>query len=174
MMGVGVPATEGSAPSAIGTSGTIRGYAAIFGETDQSGDAIEPGAFAASLFRRGAAGIRMLWQHDVARPVGTWRTVREDRTGLYVEGELALRTDAGREAAGLIAAGALDGLSIGFRTQLARRGIGATRRRLVTIDLWEISLVTFPMQDRARLLPAHRLSPARQAGPAAERPPAFG
>ncbi|MCB8836103.1 HK97 family phage prohead protease [Aurantimonas sp. VKM B-3413] len=131
---------------------TIRGYAALFGETDQAGDAIEPGAFAASLRGRGASGIRMLWQHDVARPVGIWRVIREDRTGLYVEGDLALGTTSGREAAGLVAAGALDGLSIGFRTKLARRGIGPTRRRLVTIDLWEISLVTFPMQERARLI----------------------
>ncbi|MCC4296540.1 HK97 family phage prohead protease [Aurantimonas coralicida] len=133
--------------------GAIRGYAAIFGETDLAGDVIEPGAFAASVLRRGMAGIAMLWQHDPGRPVGRWHHVREDRTGLYVEGALALATAAGREAAGLIAAGALDGLSIGFRTRLARRGTGAgaARRRLVTIDLWEVSLVTFPMQERARL-----------------------
>ena len=104
---------------------------------------IERGAFAASLMARGASGIRMLWQHDPARPVGRWTSIREDRTGLYVEGVLALDTQAGREAPGLIAAGALDGLSIGFRTKLARRGSGGARRRLVTVDLWEVSLVTF-------------------------------
>ena len=144
--------------------GAIRGYAAIFGETDLAGDIIEPGAFAASVLRRGMAGIAMLWQHDPGRPVGRWYHVREDRTGLYVEGALALATAAGREAAGLIAAGALDGLSIGFRTRLARRGAGTARRRLVTIDLWEVSLVTFPMQERARLL-AGVASAADHAGP---------
>lgn len=133
-------------------SGRLRGYAAIFGDTDLAGDVIEPGAFTASVVTRGAPGIRMLWQHDPARPVGTWTLIREDRTGLYVEGRLALRTQAGHEAAELIAAGALDGLSIGFKTKLARRAVGPVRRRLVTIDLWEISLVTFPMQERARLM----------------------
>ncbi len=132
-------------------SGRLRGYAAIFGDADLAGDIIEPGAFTASVVTRGSSGIRMLWQHDPARPVGTWTLIREDRTGLYVEGRLALRTQAGHEAAELIAAGALDGLSIGFKTKLARRAVGPVRRRLVTIDLWEISLVTFPMQERARL-----------------------
>lgn len=131
--------------------GTIGGYAALFGVPDMAGDVIEPGAFLASLARRGPTAIRMLWQHDPARPVGRWTAIREDRRGLYAEGALSLSTDAGREAAGLIADGALDGLSIGFRAKLARKGAGTARRRLVTIDLWEISLVTFPMQERARL-----------------------
>ena len=149
--------------------GAIRGYAAIFGETDLAGDIIERGAFAASVLRRGMAGIAMLWQHDPGRPVGRWHHVREDRTGLYVEGALALATAAGREAAGLIAAGALDGLSIGFRTKLARRGAGTARRRLVTIDLWEVSLVTFPMQERARLF-AGVASAANPVAPRRARP----
>ncbi|MEH6718922.1 MAG: HK97 family phage prohead protease [Aurantimonas endophytica] len=144
----------------------IRGYAALFGDTDTAGDLIEPGAFGASVRRRGTSGIRMLWQHDPARPIGVWTEIREDREGLYVEGRLALGTQAGREAAELVAAGALDGLSIGFRPRLARRGVGATRRRLVTIDLWEISLVTFPMHDRARLIaPAFRRPAIARARP---------
>ena len=134
-----------------GSEGFLSGYAALFGDTDLSGDVIEPGAFSASVLARGVRAIRMLWQHDPSRPVGSWTVIREDRKGLYVEGRLALATMAGREAAGLIAAGALDGLSIGFRTKLSRRGSGTARRRLVTIDLWEISLVSFPMQERARL-----------------------
>ena len=136
------------------SEGFLSGYAALFGDTDLSGDLIEPGAFSASVLKRGVAGIRMLWQHDPSRPVGRWTMIREDRKGLYVEGRLALATMAGREAAGLISAGALDGLSIGFRTKLSRRGSGTARRRLVTIDLWEISLVSFPMQERARLVAA--------------------
>ena len=136
-----------------GSDGFLSGYAALFGDTDLSGDVIEPGAFSASVLARGVRTIRMLWQHDPSRPVGSWTVIREDRKGLYVEGRLALATMAGREAAGLIAAGALDGLSIGFRTKLSRRGSGTTRR-LVTIDLWEISLVSFPMQERARLVAA--------------------
>jgi len=129
----------------------FSGYAAIFGEVDLSGDRIEPGAFAASLIGRRASEVRMLWQHDPARPVGRWIAIAEDRIGLKVTGEFALDTAGGREAAALVAAGAIDGLSIGFRTRLARRGSGGARRRLVTVDLWEISLVTFPMQAKARL-----------------------
>ncbi|UIJ70640.1 HK97 family phage prohead protease [Aurantimonas sp. HBX-1] len=155
------PVPEGEAAAAI------RGYAALFGDTDTAGDLIEPGAFGASLRHRGTAGIRMLWQHDPARPIGVWTAIREDREGLYVEGRLALSTQAGREAAELVAAGALDGLSIGFRPRLARRGVGATRRRLVTIDLWEISLVTFPMHERARLIaPAFSRAATGSARPA--------
>ncbi|MBP0617920.1 HK97 family phage prohead protease [Jiella sp. KSK16Y-1] len=129
----------------------FSGYAAIFGATDLAGDRIEPGAFAASLIGRRASEVRMLWQHDPARPIGRWLEIFEDRVGLKVAGEFALETEGGREAAALAAAGAIDGLSIGFRTKLARRDPGGAKRRLVTIDLWEISLVTFPMQDRARL-----------------------
>ena len=129
----------------------IRGYAALFGRPDLSGDVIEPGAFLASLVRRGASGVRMLWHHDPARPVGRWTAIREDRTGLFVEGLLAPFSQAGEEAAALIAAGALDGLSIGFKTRLARKATPPARRRLVTIDLWEVSLVSFPMQEGARL-----------------------
>jgi HK97 family phage prohead protease len=146
-----------SAGSAAEPAAVIRGYAALFGDTDTAGDLIEPGAFGASLRRRGTGGIRMLWQHDPATPIGVWSEIREDREGLFVEGRLALASKAGREAAELIAAGAIDGLSIGFRPLVARRGVGAARRRLVTIDLWEVSLVTFPMHDRARLsAPAFR------------------
>ncbi|WP_245515044.1 HK97 family phage prohead protease [Jiella endophytica] len=131
--------------------GRFIGYAAIFGSTDLAGDRIEPGAFAASLIGRRAGDVRMLWQHDPARPIGRWLEIVEDRTGLRVAGEFALDTKGGREAAALAAAGAIDGLSIGFRTRLARREPGGASRRLVTIDLWEISLVTFPMQELARL-----------------------
>lgn len=132
--------------------GTIRGYASLFGTADLVGDTVEPGAFSASIARRGVSGIRMLWQHDPGRPIGRWTSVSEDRDGLFVEGRLALSTAGGAEAFALIESGAVDGLSIGFRTKRAARGGGGGgRRRLVEIDLWEISVVTFPMQERARV-----------------------
>lgn len=131
--------------------GRIAGYASLFGAIDLSGDRVLPGAFLASLRRRGTAGIRMLWQHDPARPIGVWTTLTETATGLYAAGRLALDTAGGREAFELIRAGAVDGLSIGFRTKTARRGSGGAKRLLEEIDLWEISVVTFPMQDSARL-----------------------
>ena len=132
-------------------AGVVRGYAALFHLVDLAGDRIAPGAFAASLAKRGAAGIRMLWQHEPGRPIGVWTAVAEDARGLKVEGRLALGTRGGREAFQLISAGAVDGLSIGFRTQRAAKESGAARRRLVEIDLWEISVVTFPMQEGARV-----------------------
>lgn len=70
--------------------GSFSGYAAIFTERDLGNDVIAPGAFARSLERRGAANIRMLFQHDPDQPIGTWQAVREDGRGLYVTGRLAL------------------------------------------------------------------------------------
>ena len=131
-------------------SGQIEGYAAIFGQPDRGADIITPGAFAASLARR-ATAIKLLWQHDPAQPIGVWDTVAEDARGLHVKGRLLTDIQRGAEAATLMKAGALDGLSIGYRAIRAdRRG---PHRHLTEIDLWEISLVTFPMQANARLQP---------------------
>jgi HK97 family phage prohead protease len=132
--------------------GFVSGYASVFDRTDLSGDRIRPGAFARALAERGAGGIRMLWQHDPARPIGVWTRLVEDRHGLFAEGRIALGTAQGREAFALLRAEALDGLSIGFRTRASRplRERGA-RRLLLDIDLLEISIVTFPMQEAARV-----------------------
>jgi uncharacterized protein len=140
-------------PDGAREDGVVRGYASVFGAVDLSGDEVAPGAFAASLRERGPAGVKMLWQHDPSRPIGVWTRLGEDRTGLWAEGRLALDTQGGREAWGLVRAGALDGLSIGFRAKRAERpnGRGRAKRRLTEIDLWEISIVTFPMQELARL-----------------------
>ncbi len=136
----------------ITRTGEFAGYAALFHRRDAGGDIILPGAFARSLRRRGAAGVRMLWQHDPKRPLGVWRVIREDARGLYVRGRLVLDTALGRDVAALIAAGAVDGLSIGFRLVRFQRDRARRARLLKEIDLWEISLVTFPMQPAARLL----------------------
>ncbi|MEO0820006.1 MAG: HK97 family phage prohead protease [Pseudomonadota bacterium] len=129
----------------------IRGYASRFGEADGSGDVVRPGAFAASLARLAAEGrqVAFLWQHDPTRPIGVWESVREDVTGLFVEGRILRDVAAGAEALTLLGAGAMDGLSIGYRVVRAepRRGGG---RSLIEIDLWEVSLVTFPMLPTAR------------------------
>ena len=95
----------------------IEGYASLFGETDQGGDVVQKGAYAASLKALAASGrrVKMLWQHDPAQPIGIWDEVREDGTGLWVKGRLLDEVAKGREAARLIEAGAIDGLSIGYR-----------------------------------------------------------
>ena len=130
-------------------AGRIRGYACVFDNVDLGNDRILRGAFAASLMRRPAGEVRMLFQHDPARPVGRWTTIREDAHGLWVEGVLAPAASA-RDVAALVAARALDGLSIGFRTVRARRSGGV--REIVRADLHEVSIVTFPMNGAAKIL----------------------
>jgi len=129
----------------------IGGHASLFGVVDLGRDAVEPGAFAAALARRGAAGIRMLFQHDPAQPVGRWTAMREDASGLWVEGRLTAGVQKADELAALILSGALDGLSIGFRTVRAQNDRRNGVRRIVEADLWEVSIVTFPMLPGARL-----------------------
>ena len=135
----------------VSVDGTFSGHAALFGVEDLAHDVIEPGAFAASLVRRGAGGVKMLWHHDPAEPIGRWLEIREDARGLFVRGRLLSGVARAREAATLMRAGVLDGLSIGFRTIDGRRDRGGRVRRLKAIDLWEISVVTFPMQPDARV-----------------------
>ena len=105
-----------AAPATVSGEGEFEGYASLFGLPDLGRDLVEPGAFADSLARRGAAGIRMLWQHDPGEPIGTWLSVREDGRGLFVRGRLALATARGREVHALLRAKAVDGLSVGIKT----------------------------------------------------------
>lgn len=130
----------------------ISGYASLFGRKDQGGDVVQQGAYAASLKRLDAGGrrVKMLWQHDPAQPIGIWDEVREDAKGLWVKGRLLPEVEKGREAAALLAAGAIDGLSIGYRTVRAERD-GKGQRLLQELELWEVSLVTFPMLPDARV-----------------------
>lgn len=129
----------------------IAGYASLYGAADQGGDVVQPGAYAASLAALAKAGgsVKMLWQHDPARPIGVWDEVREDGRGLFVRGRLLVEVQAGREAMVLLKAGAIDGLSIGYRTRRAEKA--AAGRLLHEIELWEVSLVTFPMLAEARV-----------------------
>ena len=145
----------------IDAEGRFAGYASVFDRLDESGDIVLRGAFRKSLGKRGRERIRMLFQHDPKEPVGTWDAIAEDGFGLFVEGRLTggvPRADALRR---LIERRAVDGLSIGFRTVKATREPGTGHRRLSEIDLWEISIVTFPMMDAARIsspLPSPRLA----------------
>jgi uncharacterized protein len=129
----------------------ISGYASLFGAADQGGDVVQRGAYGGSLAKLAAQGrgVKMLWQHDPAQPIGVWDEVREDERGLFVRGRLLLEVRAGREAHVLLEAGAIDGLSIGYRTLRAEKAAG--QRLLHEIELWEVSLVTFPMLPEARV-----------------------
>ena len=137
--------------SACSGTGVFVGYASLFGVRNASGDMVMPGAFAASLKTRGAQNIRMLFQHDASEPVGTWLEMRENERGLYVRGRLDKNVQRGRELLSLLESGGLDGLSIGFRTVSAAREKITRTRQLLSVDLWEVSLVTFPMLQGARV-----------------------
>lgn len=131
--------------------GAIEGYASLFDVADSGGDVVTPGAFRRSLAKRGAAGVKMLWQHNAAEPIGVWTSLVEDARGLKVAGQLDLSVARAREALSLLRAGAVDGLSIGFKTMRAAADKASGLRRLHEVDLWEISIVTFPMLTQARI-----------------------
>ncbi|MEM0927813.1 MAG: HK97 family phage prohead protease [Pseudomonadota bacterium] len=128
----------------------IEGYAAVFGQADLTGDRILPGAFRPELIPANDSPIKMLYQHKAEKPIGRWTDIQEDSRGLLVRGQLFLDVEDGEQTYRLIRGGALDGLSIGFKTRRAK----STRqggRMLMAIDLWEVSVVTFPMSPSARI-----------------------
>ena len=136
---------------AINDDGVFEGYAALFNREDLGRDVVVPGAFRDTLNTRGRNVIKMLYQHDPAEPIGVWETLREDGKGLFARGRLMTDVARAREVLSLMRAGALDGLSIGFKAVNARRDPRSGLRKLFKIDLWEISIVTFPMQPDARV-----------------------
>lgn len=144
-------------------SGRIEGYASLFGLVDDGGDMVMKGAFARSLHKRGAAGVKMLWQHRAAEPMGVWTSIVEDTRGLKVAGRLDLSVARAREALSLMQKGAVDGLSIGFKTLRATKDKASGVRKLFELDLWEISIVTFPMLTQARIGAVKRRPDCAQA-----------
>lgn len=138
---------------ALADDGTFEGYGSIFGNVDSYGEVVMPGAFAASLAAAGKKGrsVKMLWQHDPDQPIGVWDDLAEDAKGLYVKGRLLVDASTrAREAHGLLKEGAVDGLSIGYRVLDAKPhpdkpNVIALRK----LDLREVSIVTFPANERA-------------------------
>jgi len=135
----------------VEADGTFSGYASLFGTVDLGQDLVMPGAFRESLNARGARGVKLLFQHDPNEPIGVWLELTEDARGLFARGRLMPEVTRAREVLSLMRAGALDGLSIGFRTVQGRTDPASGVRRLDKIDLWEISVVTFPMLPEARV-----------------------
>lgn len=126
--------------------GVVEGYGSTFGNVDQYNDTVVKGAFSQSLMGRKP---KMLWQHRMDQPIGVWDEIREDDKGLYMKGRLALATTKGREAYELVKMGAMEGLSIGYRT-LKDEMQGAIRR-LMQVELYEVSFVTEPADKFATL-----------------------
>ncbi len=162
--------------------GTFTGYGSVFNVIDSARDVVAPGAFAESLKVKTP---KLLWQHDTTQIVGVWEEAREDSRGLWLKGRIIAETEKGRAALALLRAGALDGLSIGFETTacewgspadyetkygcapMGHWGGGSTDqiRILTGIDLWEVSLVTFPCCDPARVDHVKQAPPARPLDP---------
>lgn len=128
--------------------GIFEGYASVFGVVDQGMDVVERGAFRKSL---GSRKVKMLWQHDMSQPIGVWDEIYEDERGLFVRGRLLKEVEKGREAMALLRAGAIDSMSIGYRTMEAIPEGDGRVRKLMEVDLFEISLVTFPMLPDAKV-----------------------
>ncbi len=145
--------------------GTVGGYGAVFGNVDSYGDVIAKGAFKETLREHKKNGTlpAMLMQHggwgmsaDDMTPIGVWTSMSEDENGLLVEGQLALDTQRGKEAYALLKMQprpALNGLSIGYVAKAWEVGTkpDEPRRTLKKIELWEVSLVTFPANPKARI-----------------------
>lgn len=138
---------------ATGDDGSVEGYGSVFGVRDNYDDVIAKGAFLGSLNEHKAAGTMpaMLWQHDADKPIGIWTEMVEDEKGLRIKGRLALDTVKGKEAHALLKMGALNGLSIGFISKEWAYDRDTEVRTLIAIDLWEVSLVTFPANEKARV-----------------------
>ena len=134
-------------------TGEFSGYAVIWGERNGHNEIVQRGAFRASLELHRQAGTRpvMLWSHDPTDIIGVWTEVREDEKGLFVRGQIVTSTTRGREAYELLKAGALNGLSIGFRLNKNGETRQAGTRILTGIDVREISLVGMPSAPNARI-----------------------
>jgi HK97 family phage prohead protease len=145
--------------------GTFSGYGAVFGNVDSYGDVIEKGAFKDTLREWEGRGKLppMLLQHgggffgggaDDMLPIGKWNSMEENSKGLKAEGQLfAMQTERGQYLYEGLKSGTLDGLSIGYEVKefVAGTKPGEPRRKLTSVDLWELSVVTFPANDKARV-----------------------
>lgn len=130
----------------------FEGYGSVFDVLDSYADVVAKGAFKRTLKEARQKGVApaLLWQHDPGQPIGVYDEMREDEHGLFVKGRLA-DTPEGDRAYKLLKMGALSGLSIGFRTLKSKMDDETGIRTLTEIELWEVSLVTFPANQAARV-----------------------
>ena len=143
------------------SAGRFAGYASVFDVVDSQKDIILRGAFAETL--KGRVGdIKMLWQHQQDEPIGVFERMFEDKNGLYVEGKLLLDVARAKEAYALLKEGAIGGLSIGYSPIKYRLHERTGVRLLSAVELWEISLVTFPANEAAKITVVKQAIPPMQ------------
>lgn len=134
----------------IDATGRFAGYASVFNVIDNQRDIMLPGAFSTTLGRQ-RGEVKLLWQHQQSEPIGVIDTIFEDTRGLYIEGQLLMDVQRAKEAMSLLKAGAVKGLSIGYSPVRYRIDPDTGVRLLAEVELWEVSLVTFPANDAARV-----------------------
>ena len=137
----------------LSEAGKVEGLASAFGNVDSYSDVVALGAFTKTLATHRAQGTlpAMLLHHDMKRPCGRWTELEQSSTGLVARGTLAIETTDGLEAYNLLKAGALSGLSIGFRATKARPGTNGAGREIVEAELLEISFVSIPANPLTRV-----------------------
>lgn len=133
-------------------AGLVTGYGSVFGKVDRGGDVVVKGAFRQSLreWRERKAAVPMLWDHDPKEPIGVWTEISEDDTGLKLKGELVLDVPRAQQVRALMMRGAVSGTSIGYKTRDHAIDRASGARLLKNVDLWEVSIVTFPMLPDAQ------------------------
>lgn len=138
---------------AVNDNGRIEGYGSVFGNVDLGDDIVAAGAFADSLTARKSAGepFPMLWQHNPSEPIGVWDEFSEDERGLRLAGNVLTDTTRGRDAYAFLKHKAVSGLSIGFQVKEDDFDRDTGIRTIRKADLWEVSVVTFPMNQSARV-----------------------
>jgi HK97 family phage prohead protease len=138
---------------AAGDTGAIEGYASVFGVRDSYNEVVLPGAFADSLARHTREGTYplMLWQHNPDEPIGVWNEMSDDGKGLFAKGQLLQGVRRADEALIMLKAGAIQGMSIGYREVDVEPATNGDPRKLIKLDLLEASIVSFPANRRARV-----------------------
>lgn len=156
---------------ALSADGVFEGYGSVFGVKDSYGDIVVPGAFSESLAAHRKAGTMpaLLWQHDSDEPIGAYIDMYEDNVGLFVKGQLALKTEGGNDAYELLKLKAISGLSIGYVTEEEETDRVAGVTKLTKLSLWEVSLVTFPANTSARVSAVKSIESMKNLGDAESR-----
>jgi len=137
----------------VDDEGTFEGYASVFNNKDLGNDVIRKGAFADTLMNKTPKQIKLLYQHKTDEPIGVVDSIEEDNKGLKIKGRLALGTQRGKEVYEFMKMGALDSMSIGYRiNQDGYKYDDKNKRRIIkSVDLMEVSMVTFPMNPKATI-----------------------
>ena len=133
--------------------GSFEGYASVFNNKDLGNDVIKQGAFSKSIYTKKPKQIKLLYQHKTDEPIGVIDSLEEDKRGLKIKGRLAMGTQKGKEVYELMKMGALDSMSIGYKLMPEdyKYSDKLKKRTITNLDLMEISMVTFPMNPKAKI-----------------------